>query len=249
MEGLGSAASVIAVIDLWVKVASQLLQYSEEVKEAKEDITSAQLQVEGLRSVCESVRRHLDSPDGGRLATSQNVRDALNYGLSKLLAAWISGGQVTTGPRAHGDETFCFRALKWPFDSKYIERTLQHLDTYTNTISLALVGARQAPCLPTALLSTSLTEGVAPTCHRDTRVNFLRRIHEWADRPEDQTQIIFRLNGMAGTGKSTISRTIARHLADIRRLGAGFFFTRGDGDRGKVTKHLTTIAGYSYLVM
>jgi hypothetical protein len=47
---------------------------------------------------------------------------------------------------------------------------------------------------------------------------------------------------MAGTGKSTVSRTVARHFANSRRLGASFFFKRGDGDRSKVTKLLTTIA-------
>ena len=47
---------------------------------------------------------------------------------------------------------------------------------------------------------------------------------------------------MAGTGKSTISRTVAHTFAKKRRLGASFFFKRGDGDRGKAAKFLTTIA-------
>ena len=90
----------------------------------------------------------------------------------------------------------------------------------------------------------SQAEGAAPTCHRDTRVDLLHQIREWADQPGDRPQAhaIFWLNGMAGTGKSTISRTVARHFADGHRLGASFFFKRGDGDRGKVTKFFTTIA-------
>ena len=47
---------------------------------------------------------------------------------------------------------------------------------------------------------------------------------------------------MAGTGKSTIARTIADSFAAKRRLGASFFFSRGRGDRGHVTKLFTTIA-------
>ena len=47
---------------------------------------------------------------------------------------------------------------------------------------------------------------------------------------------------MAGTGKSTISRTVARHFADQRRLGASFFFSRGHGDLGHAEKFFTTIA-------
>jgi NACHT domain len=47
---------------------------------------------------------------------------------------------------------------------------------------------------------------------------------------------------MAGTGKSTISRTVARYFADQRRLGASFFFSRGQGDLGHAEKFFTTIA-------
>ncbi|KAH7025136.1 uncharacterized protein B0I36DRAFT_225532, partial [Microdochium trichocladiopsis] len=100
--------------------------------------------------------------------------------------------------------------------------------------------------LPTAdgAAFDSQAEGTAPTCHRDTRVDLLRRIREWADQPGNQPQAhaIFWLNGMAGTGKSTISRTVARHFADRRRLGASFFFKRGDGDGGKAAKFFTTVA-------
>lgn len=47
---------------------------------------------------------------------------------------------------------------------------------------------------------------------------------------------------MAGTGKSTISRTIARSLSGTNQLGASFFFKRGEADRGNATKFITTIA-------
>jgi hypothetical protein len=47
---------------------------------------------------------------------------------------------------------------------------------------------------------------------------------------------------MAGTGKSTISRTVSRSLADQGLLGASFFFKRGEGDRGNASRFLTTIA-------
>ena len=47
---------------------------------------------------------------------------------------------------------------------------------------------------------------------------------------------------MAGTGKSTISRTIARDFALSDQLGASFFFKRGEGDRDNASKFLTTVA-------
>jgi hypothetical protein len=51
------------------------------------------------------------------------------------------------------------------------------------------------------------------------------------------------LNGLAGTGKSTISRTIARKYFEQERLGASFFFSRGGGgDVSHAGKFFTSIA-------
>ncbi|KAI5855157.1 WD40-repeat-containing domain protein [Tricharina praecox] len=47
---------------------------------------------------------------------------------------------------------------------------------------------------------------------------------------------------MAGTGKSTIARTVARKWADEKRLGASFFFSRGHGDLSHASKLSATIA-------
>ena len=53
---------------------------------------------------------------------------------------------------------------------------------------------------------------------------------------------VFWLNGMAGTGKSTCARTVARSFADSGQLGASFFFKKGDGDCGNTTRFFATIA-------
>jgi hypothetical protein len=47
---------------------------------------------------------------------------------------------------------------------------------------------------------------------------------------------------MAGTGKSTVSRTVFHKFDDKEELRASFFFKRGGGDRGKATLFFTTIA-------
>jgi hypothetical protein len=46
---------------------------------------------------------------------------------------------------------------------------------------------------------------------------------------------------MAGTGKSTIARTVARYFKQGKMLGASFFFKRGEGDRGNAMKLFPTI--------
>ena len=62
----------------------------------------------------------------------------------------------------------------------------------------------------------------------------------WAEDP--QAKCVFWLNGMAGTGKSTISRTVAQSFADKGYLGASFFFKRGTRARSAGTLLFTTIA-------
>ena len=62
----------------------------------------------------------------------------------------------------------------------------------------------------------------------------------WTDDPAGKC--IFWLNGMAGTGKSTISRTVAQRFKDLGVLGASFFFKRGERDRGHADLFVTTIA-------
>jgi hypothetical protein len=47
---------------------------------------------------------------------------------------------------------------------------------------------------------------------------------------------------MAGTGKSTVARTVAREYHAQNQLGASFFFSRGENDLSNVGKFFTTIA-------
>jgi hypothetical protein len=77
-------------------------------------------------------------------------------------------------------------------------------------------------------------------CIPDTRVDLLKEICSWAD--SDDKHLMFWLNGLAGTGKSTIARTIARKYFEQSRLGASFFFSRGGKDVGHANMFVTTVA-------
>jgi WD40 repeat protein len=79
-----------------------------------------------------------------------------------------------------------------------------------------------------------------PQCLPETRVDLLQQIIAWSETPNGAC--IFWLNGMAGTGKSTIARTVARTFADQKRLGASFFFSRGRGDLSHAGKFFTSLA-------
>lgn len=77
-------------------------------------------------------------------------------------------------------------------------------------------------------------------CLTGTRTELLQQVLEWGSSP--QGKCLFWLNGMAGTGKSTVSRTVARHFKEKGILGASFFFKRGEGDRGNAKRFFPTIA-------
>jgi hypothetical protein len=76
-------------------------------------------------------------------------------------------------------------------------------------------------------------------CLPGTRSQLLCQIKEWAESRHGKC--IFWLNGMAGTGKSTISRTITSHLKGKKSLGASFFFKRGEEDRGNAKRLFPTL--------
>ncbi|KAJ5614576.1 hypothetical protein N7528_008230 [Penicillium herquei] len=88
----------------------------------------------------------------------------------------------------------------------------------------------------------SRTEEKHSTCLKDTRVQLLDDIYRWIDDSHSESKPIFWSNGMAGTGKSTISRTVARTCDQQDRLGASFFFKRGEIDRVNLVKFVPTLA-------
>lgn len=76
-------------------------------------------------------------------------------------------------------------------------------------------------------------------CIADTRVDLLQHLRDWSVRHE---RPIFWLSGMAGTGKSTISRTLANTLKGQQILGSNFFFSRGSGEANSAVNFVGTIA-------
>lgn len=86
----------------------------------------------------------------------------------------------------------------------------------------------------------SYAEGELPQCLPGTRIELLNDIASWvADKTGKR---IFWLCGMAGTGKSTISRTVSQKLKEENRTFATFFFKRGEADRKHAGLFVPTIA-------
>jgi len=77
-------------------------------------------------------------------------------------------------------------------------------------------------------------------CLGGTRVEVLQQLEDWLEN--EKGQCVFWLNGLAGTGKSTIAQTFAMITFAEGKLGASFFCSRDFGDRSNLKAILPTIA-------
>lgn len=73
-----------------------------------------------------------------------------------------------------------------------------------------------------------------PLCLLGTRTKIQKQIIEWM--LSDTEKNILWLYGVAGSGKSTLSTTIAEHFRGLHRLGAFLFFERGKSDPTSVIR-------------
>jgi len=77
-------------------------------------------------------------------------------------------------------------------------------------------------------------------CLGGTRVDVLQQLEDWLEN--EQGQRVFWLNGLAGTGKSTIAQTFANITFAEGKLGASFFRSWDFGDRSNLQAILPTLA-------
>ena len=85
-------------------------------------------------------------------------------------------------------------------------------------------------------------------CLKGTRKEVLLQLEHWL--MDEQDQRVFWLNGLAGTGKSTVAQTFAEMSFADGRLGASFFCSRDFEDRSNLQIIFPTLAfqlAYRYL--
>ena len=267
-EALGFAASVIAVINLSAKVASQCSDYYANVKNARDDIERLQREAQGLKATLKRVQSLCEGPNSVKLQESQSLHEGVKD-CNKQLAQLETKLEPRTANKLMS--RYGIRALRWPLKSNEVDRIMKKLGNCKDNISFSLQVDQEYVILVifhiaevdnvtyrVQILSIhqdivlnrlrsadnaafdSHDEEHNARCYEGTRVELLRQIDTWAS--DLSSECIFWLNGMAGTGKSTISRTVAQNFADKGDLGASFFFKRGEGDRGHAGSFIATIA-------
>jgi hypothetical protein len=80
-----------------------------------------------------------------------------------------------------------------------------------------------------------------PSCLPTTRLDVIKVVTEWIS-DERHEKPVFWISGMTGTGKSTISTSIADISRELRRLGAFIFFERDVVERSEPATTIRTLA-------
>ncbi|KAJ1323836.1 ankyrin repeat domain-containing protein 50 [Microdochium nivale] len=248
-EALGLTASVIAVVDLSAKVTKLCYTYSREVIGARDDITRVQEKIVNLEALLQRLHDAILTSHATR-AIDGHLKTVLQRSRQRL-------GELEATMKPNTSRLMMsrvgVRALKWPLKSKEVDKIILDI-TQDETLILAFLQADQSRTLGDVRASQllkqlpvvkqaafdSFDEGRNAKCLANTRVQILAQINTWFD--SDSSKSVYWLNGRAGTGKSTIARTIADQAKTKGALGATFFFKRGEGDRSGAAKLMTTLA-------
>jgi len=135
MDGLSSAATVIAVIQLADRILAICGKYATAVKDAKKDVEHLSQEVKSVTEVLKKLDELLSGPNGAKLSASQELRKALTDCVSELEAL---EDRLGLGNGRKIMRRFGLRALKWPFEREEVEKVIKNLERCKQLFTLAL---------------------------------------------------------------------------------------------------------------
>jgi SMC interacting uncharacterized protein involved in chromosome segregation len=135
MDGLSSAASVIAVIQVTGSLVKLCGGYIQEVRNAREEILTLQRAITSLQDTIQDLQNNLQENKAKGLHTSSRLPSDITACLSDLqaLEARLDPGKGKTLMRKIG-----LRALKWPLKRTEVEGLTQNLERYKSSFLLSL---------------------------------------------------------------------------------------------------------------
>jgi hypothetical protein len=138
MDPLSGVASIIAVIQIAEDILGLFGSYISAVKDAKRDIERLSAEVLALRNILRKLEDLKQEPGSAKLATLNLLNKpggAVEKCLEELkeLATRLDPGQGDSAMRRVG-----WRALKWPFSSKDVDKKILIMERYKTAFNLAL---------------------------------------------------------------------------------------------------------------
>lgn len=138
MDPLSIIASAISIVQITEQIWTLLQQYSLAVKDAETDIHRLSVEILALRSIFEKIEDLKIEVGSAKLKTLDLL--CKNGGLIQQclchlrdLASKLNSAQNQTPMRRVG-----WRALKWPFTTKDVNKKIAILERYKATFNLAI---------------------------------------------------------------------------------------------------------------
>ncbi|KAF3912004.1 hypothetical protein AA313_de0209161 [Arthrobotrys entomopaga] len=160
------------------------------------------------------------------------------------------------------------QVLRWPLTKPEVEAILSRLSGMQEVLNTAILIDQSTTLSEIIRKTDNLNLPVAPGAHYswydpkdeyeplclpNTREDILGKIKDWAIDPSSKH--MFWLSGPAGSGKSTVARTVSHNFqhenekgGDWSRLphspflGGSFFFRRGEESRSNCSRFFTSLA-------
>ncbi|KAK6515996.1 hypothetical protein TWF281_004586 [Arthrobotrys megalospora] len=249
-ERVAAAASLIDLIELSNTIAVLCRDWAEDLEDGADKTGRLEATVSSVADAAIGLRDHLRrNPEGPPFPP--HLAEVLENCSTLMSSLYKKLNTHTKNPFPEGLHT----PQKWPFGVFDLIPIVGNLQQYHNelfsTLEVEIMreiyemndkGKKVPGTLAVArgAIFDSNENQLNARCHPGTRQELLHQIRAWANDP--QGKFMFCVSGMAGTGKSTIARTVAQIFNDEGRMGASFFFEKGDSERGNVSRFVTTIA-------
>jgi hypothetical protein len=144
-ESLGLAASVLAIVDLTVKIAAHCKFYIEKIKDARKDLRMVLLETTSLQGTVDNLRFLLDHDpdfDGAQLDTLREpisgCLECLQH-LQKLVPALEESSTFSRLTLRQQTKEIATR-LAWPLTRNTVMSTLSDIQRHKTTICLIICG-------------------------------------------------------------------------------------------------------------
>ncbi|QRW18431.1 Vegetative incompatibility protein HET-E-1 [Rhizoctonia solani] len=195
-----------------------------------------------LASLVQTLQTHLPGSEPARMPYSiQNISRAISEQTDFIKKQQDRSG-LDKFVRASDDEISvvgCYRRIERIFRQLQIDISLSVWDlTHHQLVEMRL---KELDTVHDARHNAGLSnEMYRRGCTPNTRVKILEDAMKWTKGPDAKK--IYWMNGMAGTGKTTIAYTLCEQLEKSGQLGASFFCSRASPNCRNVVRIVPTIA-------
>ncbi|KAG8693930.1 hypothetical protein FRC11_002545, partial [Ceratobasidium sp. 423] len=196
----------------------------------------------GLTAMVELLDKHLpDAASNEIKETIANISEKIAKEIESVNKRLSRGGtrQVLEGSGDGEDLIRCYRRIEQLFRQLQGEASMSSW----NVASKHLIDTQLEKLRPVKLacFDSEISMDIGRrSCTENTRTKILGDSVAWADNPGGAK--IYWMNGMAGTGKTTIAYSLCEELAATGQLAASFFCTRTSHECREAKRIIPTIA-------